>query len=165
MIKEIKMSELKHYGIPGQKKGIRRWQNADGSFNEEGKKRYGRIGKGIRNYKNKLSDMSDRDFARSYKRHMATTGAAAALVYGVNGLAASRGKLSSNALLAFNIGSIAATAGLNAIGKIKISEMARRIGVDDWGTPRIQFKNYGFGFNSKAKESSKKMYEYLRNNK
>ena len=43
------MSELKHYGIQGQKWGIRRWQNADGSFNEEGKKRYGRIGKGIRN--------------------------------------------------------------------------------------------------------------------
>ena len=37
------MSELKHYGIPGQKKGVRRWQNPDGSFNEEGKKRYGRI--------------------------------------------------------------------------------------------------------------------------
>lgn len=42
------MSELKHFGIPGQKWGIRRWQNADGSFNEEGKKRYGRIGNGIR---------------------------------------------------------------------------------------------------------------------
>lgn len=36
-------TSLYHYGIPGQKWGIRRWQNADGSFNEEGKKRYGRI--------------------------------------------------------------------------------------------------------------------------
>lgn len=44
---------LRHYGIPGQKKGVRRWQNEDGSFNEEGKIRYGRIGKGIRNYKKK----------------------------------------------------------------------------------------------------------------
>lgn len=35
-------TELYHYGIPGQKWGIRRWQNPDGSFNEEGKKRYGR---------------------------------------------------------------------------------------------------------------------------
>ena len=42
------MDELKHYGIPGQKWGQRRWQNEDGSFNEEGKKRYGRIGNGIR---------------------------------------------------------------------------------------------------------------------
>lgn len=31
---------LKHYGIIGQKWGTRRWQNADGTFNEEGKQRY-----------------------------------------------------------------------------------------------------------------------------
>ena len=36
---------LKHYGIKNQKWGIRRWQNADGTFNEEGKIRYfGKIG-------------------------------------------------------------------------------------------------------------------------
>ena len=32
--------ELYHYGIKGQKWGIRRWQNEDGTFNEAGKKRY-----------------------------------------------------------------------------------------------------------------------------
>jgi len=31
---------LEHYGILGQKWGQRRWQNADGTFNEEGKIRY-----------------------------------------------------------------------------------------------------------------------------
>lgn len=31
---------LQHYGILGQKWGQRRWQNADGTFNEEGKQRY-----------------------------------------------------------------------------------------------------------------------------
>jgi len=31
---------LQHYGILGQKWGQRRWQNADGTFNEEGKIRY-----------------------------------------------------------------------------------------------------------------------------
>ena len=31
---------LAHYGIPGQKKGVRRWQYEDGRFNEEGKERY-----------------------------------------------------------------------------------------------------------------------------
>ena len=31
---------LQHYGILGQKWGQRRWQNADGTFNEAGKERY-----------------------------------------------------------------------------------------------------------------------------
>ena len=36
--------EMMHYGIMGQKWGIRHWQNPDGTFNEEGKIRY--FGKG-----------------------------------------------------------------------------------------------------------------------
>ena len=31
---------LKHFGIPGQKWGTRRWQNPDGTFNAAGKLRY-----------------------------------------------------------------------------------------------------------------------------
>lgn len=31
---------LMHHGIKGQKWGVRRWQNADGTFNEAGKRRY-----------------------------------------------------------------------------------------------------------------------------
>lgn len=31
---------IQHYGIKGQKHGVRRWQNFDGTFNEEGKIRY-----------------------------------------------------------------------------------------------------------------------------
>lgn len=33
--------ELRHYGIPGMKWGIRRYQNEDGSLTSRGKKRYG----------------------------------------------------------------------------------------------------------------------------
>ena len=32
--------ELKHYGTIGQKWGVRKWQNYDGTFNEAGKERY-----------------------------------------------------------------------------------------------------------------------------
>lgn len=34
--------ELCHHGILGQKWGVRRYQNADGSLTDEGKKRYGK---------------------------------------------------------------------------------------------------------------------------
>lgn len=39
-LNQYKSNSLQHYGIQGQKKGIRRWQNPDGTFNEEGKLRY-----------------------------------------------------------------------------------------------------------------------------
>lgn len=38
------LAQLYHYGIPGQKKGKRRFQNLDGSLTEEGRERYG-VGK------------------------------------------------------------------------------------------------------------------------
>ena len=37
---ENKSDELKHYGTLGQKWGVRKWQNPDGTFNEAGKERY-----------------------------------------------------------------------------------------------------------------------------
>lgn len=40
-----KENELTHYGTLGQKWGVRKWQNPDGTFNEAGKERYfGKIG-------------------------------------------------------------------------------------------------------------------------
>lgn len=35
------ITDLEHYGILGQKWGIRRYQNEDGTLTEEGKRRYG----------------------------------------------------------------------------------------------------------------------------
>lgn len=37
--------ELAHHGILGPKWGVRRYQNEDGTLTEEGKKRYGTVGK------------------------------------------------------------------------------------------------------------------------
>jgi len=50
---------LAHHGVKGQKWGVRRYQNSDGSLTSEGKKRYGRYGEKLiskiesehRNYK------------------------------------------------------------------------------------------------------------------
>lgn len=39
--KQQEENELYHHGIKGQKWGIRRFQNEDGSYTEEGRKRYG----------------------------------------------------------------------------------------------------------------------------
>lgn len=40
-VRHYRSSELYHHGIKGQKWGIRRYQNEDGSLTEEGRKRYG----------------------------------------------------------------------------------------------------------------------------
>lgn len=37
---------LQHYGVPGQKWGLRRYQNEDGSLTEEGKRHYGYYDRG-----------------------------------------------------------------------------------------------------------------------
>lgn len=45
---------IAHHGIKGQKWGVRRYQNEDGSLNEAGRKRYGSVGK---DYKVSNSDI------------------------------------------------------------------------------------------------------------
>ncbi len=43
MTKVYYANELYHHGIEGQKWGVRRYQNEDGSLTEEGKKRYNKL--------------------------------------------------------------------------------------------------------------------------
>lgn len=50
------MSELKHHGIKGQKWGVRRFQNSDGSLTAAGRKRYG-----AEDYKNTLNKVKQAD--------------------------------------------------------------------------------------------------------
>lgn len=110
--------ELKHYGIPGQKKGVRRWQNVDGSFNEEGKIRYGRVGLGkIR----KLKDLSDDEFARKYKNtnNLFVAGVLAANGYDVYNTIRGRD---------ISIGFMLTSAALLALDGVYMKELARRTG-------------------------------------
>lgn len=56
-------SELYHWGIKGQKWGVRRFQNEDGSLTPEGKRRYGIDDTGV------ISDRSQKKIDRDAKRY------------------------------------------------------------------------------------------------
>ena len=57
--RESEDDSLEHFGIKGQKWGVRRFENTDGSLTEAGKERYRSAGGG-----NKL----DKDFSRDFKK-------------------------------------------------------------------------------------------------
>jgi len=59
-LKYIIVNDLSHSGIPGMRWGIRRYQNPDGSYTEEGKIRYGRYSDMTRDQK-KQADKYSRD--------------------------------------------------------------------------------------------------------
>lgn len=56
------MDELMHYGIKGQKWGVRRFQNADGSYTAAGKRR------AQQEEKSSVKNMSDEELTKSVKR-------------------------------------------------------------------------------------------------
>lgn len=53
-------NELYHHGIKGQRWGIRRFQNEDGSLTEEGQKRYAKQDKLMAKYQAKINEASKR---------------------------------------------------------------------------------------------------------
>lgn len=65
----VMKSFLMHYGISGQKRGVRRFQNEDGSLTEEGKRRYGYYDRqdGTKDMKrlNKDAEKDAREYARA----------------------------------------------------------------------------------------------------
>ena len=61
---------LAHFGIKGQKWGVRRFQNQDGTLTAEGKERYSSANQDTRNsrIKKKASKMSDQELEQGIKR-------------------------------------------------------------------------------------------------
>ena len=74
IINEKKAEIIEHHGIRGQRWGIRRFQNPDGTLTNEGKKRYERIkpDKSVKErketYKNRKK-MSDEELQRKIRRY------------------------------------------------------------------------------------------------
>lgn len=73
--------ELYHHGIKGQKWGERRWQNADGTFNEAGKKRYfnsdGSVGGNARRALAKVYDINEKFYSKHGNKTLASMNRAA----------------------------------------------------------------------------------------
>lgn len=63
--------ELYHHGIKGQRWGVRRYQNDDGSLTSAGKARYGKAGLGSNNPSSILRRAATGDFPLGTQRHRA----------------------------------------------------------------------------------------------
>lgn len=63
----VESTELMHYGIKGQKWGVRRYQNRDGSLTAAGTKRYGTLTSAADKAK-RFSDMARKDSERFNKK-------------------------------------------------------------------------------------------------
>lgn len=92
----VRDGELYHHGIKGQKWGIRRFENADGSLTEEGKKRYNKsLDKAFKRESRKLGryekradvDLQERNYEK-YSKQARTLGKAAGITGALSGAAA-----------------------------------------------------------------------------
>lgn len=125
---------IAHHGVKGQKWGVRRYQNADGSLTDEGKKRYGVDATGLKKRYTQNVRETGRRSARasakaSFKRSVGPSallaGAGAALgVASVGGIA-----VSALPLVAIAAGTsfVASTAGHTALGAIVGSGYGKKV--------------------------------------
>ena len=66
-----KVEDLQHWGIKGQKWGLRRYQNPDGTLTEEGKRHYGRVGESNEYHKGLMAIGRSMQNARDMDRVLA----------------------------------------------------------------------------------------------
>ena len=123
-----------------KKKGVRRWQNPDGSFNEEGKRRYGRIGNGRRAIEYRPSKLTSKQHARIDRNlRRAQIGLSAAALAGVGAqMAYNKAKYGSPTRSSFSgaskfndavLGFRLATGVLGVIGAVNMAELRRKEGL------------------------------------
>ena len=130
--------ELYHHGIKGQKWGVRRWQNADGTYNEAGKKRYfdsnkhdraaNRIQKEINSFKGHEKEYSEAIRGLKYTRDQerAKANAQREKNNGIKNAVKKYNKLADKADTLQDVADKAyeeSTAAYNALGKNKLSRI------------------------------------------
>lgn len=60
---------LRHFGIPGQKWGVRRYQNEDGTLTEEGRQRYLELNPNSQRLYNEVVSRANRDLGKINKKY------------------------------------------------------------------------------------------------
>lgn len=134
-------NELMHHGIKGQRWGVRRYQNSDGSLTSEGRRHYG-FGERMANTGRKIRDyMTVKD--ENGKRHLSEKGKKA-VEYSLIGI---------GAVAATSIVAAKAAKGLHYFNKLKndqtflngvIDKTAKDAGMTSWQTEQFRTSAYNF---------------------
>lgn len=89
-------SYIKHYGVPNQKWGVRRYQNYDGSLTPLGRERYGYVSNAdVLSARNEIVKNSKRDLEKAYARRGALVEEIYDNKYNINDLENKKAKLKS----------------------------------------------------------------------